>query len=117
MDRKQAVLTAADHIEQHPETYEFMKAEKPSSEQDITCVLGWIGHYMDIPNKEESLPFRGPWYPETVAQQFVDVLPFRFSTSDLSFYEELRGPSPDVADFWDNTEEVASRLRLFAEKL
>lgn len=120
MDRKQAVLAAADHIEQHPETYNFMLFDRPKSETDKSCILGWIGFYLGLLDDEDDEPS----YTELVAEQFQDVLPnTRGVPYDLVFYETIAVSVKDIPNikirnlFWDNTLEIAKAMRVFAEAL
>lgn len=46
---REAILQAAAHIEQHPESYDFLVTEVPTKEsRQRACVLGWIGHFLGI---------------------------------------------------------------------
>lgn len=60
---REAILKAAAHIEQHPESYDFMRTRTPAV-GDSACLLGWIGHFMGmgdyvpIGNVAEALGFK-----------------------------------------------------------
>jgi hypothetical protein len=47
MNIRQAILKAADHIEQNPHLYEFYQNEVPECGTP-GCMLGWIGHFLGV---------------------------------------------------------------------
>ena len=47
MNIRQAILRAADHIESHPELYEFHRNEVPACGTP-GCMLGWIGYFLGV---------------------------------------------------------------------
>jgi len=44
---RQAILQAADHLELHPETYDFMSVHIPSCGTP-GCVIGWVGYFLGV---------------------------------------------------------------------
>ena len=47
MDIYSAIMKAADHIEQHPELFNFDNVRIPECGTP-GCALGWIGHFLGI---------------------------------------------------------------------
>jgi hypothetical protein len=45
---REAILKAAAHIEQYPESYDFMRVHTPAA-GERACLIGWIGHFMGMP--------------------------------------------------------------------
>ena len=45
---REAILKAAAHIEQYPESYDFMRVCTPGP-GERACLIGWIGHFMGMP--------------------------------------------------------------------
>lgn len=37
-----ALYQAADFLKQHPEKYDYMEREIPTTRQDVGCALGWV---------------------------------------------------------------------------
>jgi hypothetical protein len=44
---REAILKAADHIEQNPERYDFSSCETPDCGTP-GCMIGWIGHFAGV---------------------------------------------------------------------
>lgn len=44
---RSAILRTADHIEQHPELFKFIKSTVPECGTP-GCLLGWIGHFLGM---------------------------------------------------------------------
>lgn len=40
-----AITSAADHIERHPQSYDFHNPLIPTNPGDTSCLLGWIGYF------------------------------------------------------------------------
>jgi hypothetical protein len=45
MDTNQAILRAADHIQQHPQLFDFERTRVPDNCHTSGCALGWIGFF------------------------------------------------------------------------
>lgn len=72
-----AFLEAADHIEAHPERYDFQKGwRKPRSMEGFGCMLAWVGYFFGL---NEGTPRE---YSDDVAK----LLGFR---SDDDFFRAL----------------------------
>lgn len=48
MHMRNAILQAADHIEQHPECFDFMVIAVPDNCGTPGCALGWIGFFAQL---------------------------------------------------------------------
>jgi hypothetical protein len=45
MNTQQAILKAADHIQAHPQLFDFEKTRVPCDGRTPGCALGWIGYF------------------------------------------------------------------------
>jgi len=50
MNIREAMLKAADHIEQQPQSYNFRSVESPACGAP-GCMWGWVGHYLGVKKK------------------------------------------------------------------
>lgn len=44
MKPRDILLRAADHIEQHPQSYRFSKTVLPTRSEPTGCLIGWMAH-------------------------------------------------------------------------
>lgn len=44
MKSRDILLRAADHIEQHPNSYRFSKIALPTRKEPVGCMIGWMAH-------------------------------------------------------------------------
>lgn len=50
---REAILKAADWIQEHPDSYNFMATEIPHCGSK-GCLIGWVGHFLERPAGENS---------------------------------------------------------------
>lgn len=102
MNIRQAILKAADSIEQNPELFEYQESIVPDC-RSPGCALGWIGHHLGMQGKDSMhnvMPLLG--YPETYS-----IRPFSTALDDLV----------DIYSGWRrNAIKCAQVLRLYADK-
>jgi hypothetical protein len=108
---REAILKAADHIEKHPELYDFFKHDIPADGQR-GCLLGWIGRFAGMPAEVYGAASRNPL--EFAARK----VGFHDSTS---FYGRMHmhghaGSSWQQGTGWAyNAEDAANALRSLAK--
>jgi hypothetical protein len=102
---RQAILSAADHIEARPEDFDFGTGEVPRSCGTPGCALGWIGFYV------------GGYKDYAAVSEGV------FGMDRIEFYQRLtnleRGDSDKNWSYGDWTHGAvacARALRLYADK-
>lgn len=76
---REVILQAADHIERHPELYDFFKHDIPE-DNEVGCLLGWIGRLAGMAPVE----YEGVSNPLVAAARKVGF------KDDLDFYKALR---------------------------
>jgi hypothetical protein len=103
LDIRAAFLAAADHIERHPDQFDFMSCAKPVCGTP-GCALGWVGSFLGV----EPDPERLFSYPEDVA------IACGVSNFAAQFYNRM----DKLGDFdWSgNAAECANALRAYADK-
>lgn len=100
----QAIMRAADHIEQNPELFDFHASVVPECGSP-GCALGWIGFFANI----------SPGISVSDASDAMD-------TSDWTFYHVMDALTEDVGDdengngWMANARLCALGLRRYAEK-
>lgn len=110
----QAILQAADHIESHPNDFDFGTVEIPHSCGSPGCALGWIGHFAKVRRQDEDgirLVARTDWDDPR--------LPCLLNLKQEDFYSrmaELADPDKVDTEWMHDAADCAKRLRLYAEK-
>ena len=51
---RDAILKAADHIEQNPQSFNFRETFTPNDECGTGCALGWIAYFLNIKDTYDS---------------------------------------------------------------
>jgi len=101
MNIRQAILMAADSIEQNPKLFDFNTAEIPDCNTP-GCALGWIAAHLG-----ESIHLYGGWNYKKLAR----VMGTR---GDIEFYERMNALNGHK---WKhNADKCAKTLRLYADK-
>lgn len=105
MNIRQAILEAADQIEQHPETYRFRSNENPKCGTP-GCLLGWIGCKAGVVQGSHPI-----WLFAVMEKlgygRGVTIMPF------LDEMAELRG---HPGAWQENAQAAADKLRAYADK-
>lgn len=96
-----AIMKAADHIEKHPERFDYWSTMVPHSEGCQACLLGWIGFYFGQTIRDD---IHGP------IDQRITLLGVHYSV----FYAAIAKMS-DVASLSQaDPKRLAAGLRLYA---
>jgi len=101
-----AIMKAADTIEQHPDWYDFDKNTKPDCGTP-GCMLGWIGHYSGVELTASEAEFPGLYTNRTICAvgfDYSDII----TESNKHFGPDLR-QTQCAAD-------AAKAMRFYAEK-
>lgn len=98
MEIYNAIMAAADHIEQNPSLWFFKNVRVPDCNTPA-CAVGWIGHFAGI-NSGLSIQ---------------DVCPLLNVRSDMAFYEQVDTVGVHLHS-WTEPAEVARGLRLYAAR-
>lgn len=117
-----AILMAADHIEQHPELFNFYVYSQPDHVCGTpACVLGWIAFFAGIP---ATTPEKMGFFPVTRDHWDKAAVSTFIRTQEGLFYDRMDELSPRPADRsvfsrmnWRYDHAVcATALRRYAEK-
>ena len=107
MNIRQAILKAADSIEQNPTLFNFTSIQTPSADCGTPgCALGWIGFHLEVANV---------WWK---SPKFYRLLGLRSGTenvddADQHFYDRM----DELQRVWGHDANVcALTLRLYANK-
>lgn len=97
MTNYEAMLAAADHIERHPDSFNFFKIRIPTHLNMKGCALGWIGHFTGVSTVDN--------YASEVAEGFCG--------DETDFFHAITG---FVGPGWmSNPKQCAKGMRLYAE--
>ena len=103
-----AIMLAADHIERHPEFFNFRQVSIPGDCRTPGCALGWIGFFYGA----DRLKFNDEWQNVlVVSQQLFGIN--HHDHCDHPFYQRLDAFEPQWR--WES-DACARALRLYAEK-
>jgi hypothetical protein len=107
MNIRQAILLAADHIEQHPAAFNFRSIYVPKSDCGTPgCALGWIGYFYGCVDKPRQA-YDGRTNVSYVASETVQIEP-------SEFYDRM---TEALGYTWTESSELCARgLRLYADK-
>lgn len=100
-----AIMKAADHIEQHPKGFNFMLTGIPTC-RTPGCALGWIGVFCGAPRSITE-----------VSKNFLKlppVLEAGYWSTNVTFYNRMNDLGGE--DWKWNAASCAKALRLYAEK-
>lgn len=104
MNIRNAILSAANHIEQNPHLFDFMSVRVPENPCGTPgCAIGWIGHFAEV----------GGWVAHNVAPAMGLKAAAGDSDAAHEFYRRMDALGKDG---WRKDAEVcASALRLYAD--
>ena len=109
MNIRQAILKAADSIEERPSRFNYGSPFVPKSMDDTGCPIAWIGYF--APRKYtffNLIPLFKPYYPDFVCRMYL-------SHNEDEFLEEMQLLSGD--EFWRiNHKSAICGLRAYAAK-
>ena len=108
MSIRQAILAAADSIEQYPDMFRFGSVNLPNHECGTPgCDLGWIAHHLGL---------ESPWYFDEEEKRFFNLMEIEAKDWDAKeevFYSRMNA----LSDNWrNNADDSAIALRLYADK-
>lgn len=109
MNIRQAILKAADHIEQNPDHFRYVSNDRPDAGCGTPgCMLGWIGIFLGM--KEER--YGGSW-----AAQVAKAI----GTSHSSFVHGFVSVEAQARQLWVHENpnahtNAAALLRIFADR-
>lgn len=102
---RDAILKAADHIEQNPKDFNFGTVTVPHTCGSPGCALGWIHHFAGIKGHMTAIG------EELIEATLLDPM----LEHDCDFYDRMDEVAK--ADSWRyRPAECASALRTYAEK-
>lgn len=107
-----AIMKAADHIERHPEEFEFMETRVPRSCGSPGCAIGWIGHFAKT--KPARLFGLVPERPEYAGKSIGVVCRQVIGVGGRSFYRRL--DATGHRGWQENPDACAKALRAYAQK-
>lgn len=104
-----AVLRAADHIDKHPERFDFRTLKTPLTRFERGCALGWIAFFVN----DHLEPHSDGYLVNDFCEQF-------FGISDTKFYERMRrlevGTSSRMITWPQSAAICADTLRKYAQR-
>lgn len=116
MNFYRAIMMAADHIEQHPESWNYFRCTVPSCGTE-GCALGWIGYFAgmsgEISGVAKAMGLSHPKYREW---QFYDRIQEIVGAPSLSEIGWGFGVDEQFFLRTASTPEIARVLRIYAKK-
>jgi hypothetical protein len=116
MNTYDAIMKAADQIEQHPDTLEFMAVAIPHDRTCLGCPLGWIGHFAGLSPATSNFTDVGVGVLGlSDLLRDWDRLPFEQLGREFEFYRRMDALL-DSEDWRHSADDCAKALRLYAAK-
>lgn len=107
MNLREATLKAADQIEQHPETFDFMSCHLPDLSCGTPgCALGWIAIFAGI----------RPPKSELGDANTIGFIAAEMKVSQSEFYGRMDECCDMDTEWIDNPAVCAKGLRIYAER-
>lgn len=109
---RNAILSAADHIEQQPQCWEWFSVNIPNEPNEQACALGWIGFFYGKDKIED------PDHPHLTGIRTVSKKVLGLKDT-FSFYNQVRefcDVEPQSISNLENGTDRANVLRLYANK-
>lgn len=109
MNLYNAIMKAADHIERHPNDFNFMQWCVPGSCGSPGCALGWIGFFAGLSGDAGSVALAMGMDPISAGHQS--------HRADMVFYGRMYALYPgEHCGSWKNLNVLPTALRAYAER-
>lgn len=106
MNVRQAILNAADHIEQRPRDFDFMRCAVPADCGTPGCALGWIGHFLGM---------GGADFKDVNARLGLETDELMGARQFYDRMDALNNANPGEMEWTDSSRICAKVLRLYAD--